>query len=180
MNKKINTLKHLPEIYHTIREIQQITQTEDSEFIQLNDWNEKDRNDAFIMTASDKSLKIWEREIGIRADETNETTEFRRKRLINRYTLKPPFTMHWLEEQLKELMGDGFIRIERDEKILHLIIYVDISSFPLLLEFEATIEAVLPLTMNLEKRMETKRELQENQWLGMATSSHLHYDIMMV
>lgn len=180
MSKKIKTLNHLPEIYHTIREMQQITQTEDNEIIQLNTWNKKDRDDAFILTASEKSLKIWENEIGIRADEEKETIEFRRKRLINRYTLKPPFTMRWLEEQLKELMGDGFIRIERSDKILDLIIYVDISSFPLLLEFETTIEAVLPLTMSMEKRMEAKRKLQTNQWAGMATTSHLHYDILMV
>lgn len=174
MGRKISILRYLPEIHQSLREFQQIAWTEDTEFKQMERENAQDLDDAFILTAGEKSIGIWEKEIGIRADPSVEDIEFRRKRLINRYTTKPPFTIKWLERQLKELLEDGFIRCERDDDVEILRIYAELLSLPLLREFDSSLEAVLPLSMQYEKQLRAKREAREQAYAAMASYGHLH------
>lgn len=179
MERKIDILGRLPEIFHTVRDFQQIARTEDAELMQIAQWNQEDLVDAFILTADQKSIAIWEKEIGIYPDLHMETLDFRRRRLIHRYTMKPPFTMNWLEQQLKELLGEGFLGAKRDEALMNLTVYADLMSLPLLREFDNTLEAVLPLSMQFDKILNSHRDVGEKRWAGMATALHLHIGVNM-
>jgi Uncharacterized protein conserved in bacteria (DUF2313). len=179
MERKIDILGYLPDIFHTVRDFQQIARTENAECMQLAQWNQQDLADAFILTAQPNSIAIWEKEIGIHADPYTETLEFRRKRLINRYTMKPPFTMIWLEQQLQELLGDGFLGAKRDADLMNLTVYADLMSLPLLREFDNMLEAILPLNMQYDKRLKSHREVNETYWAAMAAPMHLHIAVLM-
>ena len=129
---------------HKFRDIAEI---ENEEFERLKECNEKDLMDAFIMTASEKSIEIWEKEIYIKYDKVNDTLEFRRQRLINRYTIKPPFTIVWLENQLKSLIGDNLLDMRRDDDVETVFIEANFDSYSLLKEFITTLENTVPLSM---------------------------------
>lgn len=150
MERKIGFLQRLPEIYSTVREFQALAQSMDGEFEQIAQDNRQDLEDSFILQAPAERLSIWEKEIGIRADPQRESTEFRRQRLINRYTTRPPFTMNWLKKQLDMLLGAGNYRLGRDENLQTLKITAGISAGPLLQEFQKTLENTVPLSMGLE------------------------------
>lgn len=177
MKRTIRILQRLPGIYHTVREFQQIARTEDDEFAQWQENNQKDLDDSFIKTAGEESISIWENEIGIRPDVINESIDFRRQRLINRYTIKPPFTMHWLEQQLKQLLGDGFIKLIRDQALLNLTVQADLVYLPLLREFDVTLEAILPMTMQYFKQLNAHRIAQTNAYMAATNIVHIHLDI---
>lgn len=171
--RQISVMGHLPEFYSPVREFRRIDEIENAEFQELARCNEEDLRDAFIMTADERSLKIWEKEIGIRAEAGMETLDFRRKRLVNRYTAKPPFTMRWLEKQLAALLGAGFSHCERDEEVELLTVYADLSSLLLLREFEATIEQVLPLSMQHWKHLLGYRKPEGGFFVGGTTMGHV-------
>lgn len=179
MKRTIRTLQRLPEIYHTVREFQQITRSEDDEFAQWQENNQQDLDDAFIKTAKEDSLAIWENEIGIRPDIGHESIDFRRQRLINRYTIKPPFTIRWLEQQLKQLLGDGFIKLVRDQALLNLTVHADLVYLPLLREFDATLEAVLPMTMQCFKQFNAHRVAPTNAYMTALGIVHIHLEVKM-
>lgn len=176
MERKIQFMGHLPEFFQGVREFAAVGDTEDVEFKLLGEANAEDLRDAFVMTGSEESIGIWEKEIGIRA-ESGESLDFRRKRLINRYTIKPPFTLRWLERQLGELLGGGFLRAERDDDVEILYVYVDIDSLPALREFDATIEMVLPLSMQYFKMILGKREIPAGLFIGAASPMHIHIEM---
>lgn len=61
----------------------------------------------FIQTSDVDKIKMMENLFSILADPTTETLEFRRARLLNRFSQRPPFTVPWLKEQLDVLIGVG-------------------------------------------------------------------------
>ena len=176
MDRKIQFMGHLPEFYQGVREFEAIGDTEDVEFKLLAEANQEDLLNAFVMTGNENSISIWEKEIGIRA-EIGETLDFRRKRLINRYTIKPPFTMRWLEKQLTELLGAGFLKAERDDDVEILYVFVDIDSLPVLREFDATIEMVLPLSMQYFKTIIGHRDIPSGLHIGATSPVHIHIEM---
>ena len=174
MQREIHFMGRLPEFYRDIYEFKAIGGSEDAEFQTLAACNAEDLRDAFIMTGAESSIAIWEKEIGIRADPSAETLDFRRKRLINRYTTKPPFTIQWLDNQLSALLGGGFIRTERDGDVEILYVYADLGSLPLLREFDAMIEFVLPLSMQYFKRLSAHRDWPAALYAGSTNPTHIH------
>ena len=157
-------------------EFEAIGDTEDVEFQLLAEANAEDLQNAFVMTGDENSISIWEKEIGIRA-EAGEALDFRRRRLINRYTIKPPFTMRWLEKQLTELLGAGFLKAERDDDVEILYVYVDIDSLPMLREFDTTIEMVLPLSMQYYKNILGHRDIPSRVYIGAISPVHIHIEM---
>lgn len=176
MDRKIHFMGHLPDFYQGVREFEATGDTEDVEFKLLAEANAEDLRNAFVMTGNENSISIWEKEIGIRA-EAGESLDFRRKRLINRYTIKPPFTLRWLEKQLTELLGAGFLKAERDDDVEILYVYVDIDSLAALREFDATIEMVLPLSMQYFKNILGHRDIPSRIWVGATSPMYIHIEM---
>lgn len=153
MARKIHFMGHLPEFYSGIREFEAIGSSIDEEFKLFAKANQEDLANYFVMTANEVGLSVWEKEIGIRADPSAESLDFRRKRLISRYTTRPPFTIKWMDNQLRQLLGDGFIKTARDDAVEILYVYADIDSLSQLNELDTLIETVLPLSMQYGKRL---------------------------
>ncbi len=177
MTRTIDYMAHLPDFYQGIREFEALARTENATFQQLAEDNAQDLADAFVLTASEASIAIWEAEIGIRADPSSETLEFRRKRLINRYTTKPPFPIRWLERQLTELLGEGFRKATRDDDVEILFVHANLDSYPVLREFDATVEIVLPLSMQYVKVLSGFRAIPAALVAASTNAVHLHVDI---
>lgn len=172
----IDCMGHLPDYYKNIEQFKQLTHSDDEEFKLVKAQVDKDLNNAFIMKADATSVGIFEKEIGIVADTTTETLEFRRKRLINRYTTKPPFTIRWLENQVQTLLGNDLLGVWRDDDVEILYIHINISSYAVLKEFETTIEAVLPLSMLYKKQITAILDLISVIYIGSTAIEHIHIE----
>ncbi len=59
----------------------------------------------FITACNEETLRRRERLFEISADPTTEPLDFRRKRLINRYSMKLPLTMNFLLQRLDTIIG---------------------------------------------------------------------------
>ena len=100
-------LELLPPWYREILDYQQICQTEQSQFEALADEVVGVADNFFFQTMDENAVSQWEQIFGIVPDPSTESLEFRRVRVLNRISTRPPFTLGFLYQKLDELIGPG-------------------------------------------------------------------------
>lgn len=100
-------LSLLPPWYREILDYQVICETEAQQFELLAAEIVAIADNFFFQTMDEGSVLQWEQILGIVANPSTETLAFRRARLINRISLRPPFTLGFLYQRLDELIGPG-------------------------------------------------------------------------
>lgn len=96
--------EYYPQVYDGVRETTELVKTEDELFCQAKCHLTGVWMNQFIKTADLTGIKQFEQIIGIVADPNTETEDFRRARLINRFSLMPPFTRLYLKQKIDELL----------------------------------------------------------------------------
>lgn len=137
-------MEYLPPLYHDVREFAEIMNTEEVELDELKAAIDQQLDDQFIMTASERSIKRRERGLGIVADPTKESLEFRRQRLTNRNATKPPFTIRFLQNRLDFLVGPGRAVVSYTPNDFLLKITTKIEDASVFREVEHTVDAIIP------------------------------------
>lgn len=99
--------QYLPEWYREILDYQELCLTESEEMEALAQAIHAISDNLFFQTLDAKAVEQWERVFGITADPAVETLSFRRARLLNRISIRPPFTLGFLYQKLDELIGKG-------------------------------------------------------------------------
>ena len=99
--------KYFPTIYSGVRETDELALAEnplfDKAIFELDRlWANK-----FILTAGVDGIEDFEVVLGILANPALEDLEFRRARVLHRWSLTSPFTMTYLRMKLDELLGVG-------------------------------------------------------------------------
>lgn len=100
-------LSLLPPWYREILDYQVICETEAQQFELLAAEIVAIADNFFFQTMDEGSVLQWEQILGIVANPSTETLAFRQARLINRISLRPPFTLGFLYQRLDELIGPG-------------------------------------------------------------------------
>ena len=107
-------LSLLPPWYREVLDYQQICQTEQEQMQALAQEITAVADNLFLQTMDAASVSQWEQIFGIVPNLTTETLAFRRARLINRLSARPPFTIWFLQEKLDELIGPGQWTVNMD------------------------------------------------------------------
>ncbi|WP_230202587.1 putative phage tail protein [Paenibacillus ihumii] len=170
-------MQYLPDIYHDVVDFVELTETESQEWISVEQAINQLLDDQFVVSASMQAIKRREKILGIQADPATETLEFRRKRLINRYSTKPPFTVRYLQRQLDFLVGAGLTIVSVDPQAFMLTVTTNLDDAAIFKEVEHTVKVLKPANMiyqqqtslgdviGLEERI-TGREIDWNYRLG--------------
>lgn len=157
-------LSYLPEWYSQIREMQELAAVEDKEMAELDQAKLRLFDDQFVKTSSERAIRRREQQLRIRADSQRESLEFRKKRIINRYSTKPPFTLRYLQERLDFLLGSerAIARVDVEDFILTLTASIDEAT--LFQEVEHTVKTILPANMEYiqETAIEDRIGLEEH------------------
>lgn len=97
---------YVPSVYTNFTEMDELVQAEDSSL--TNAYSELTNlvNNQFVVTADDEGLHQYETLFDI-VSTPSETVEFRRQRLINRFSMMPPFSYRFFEGKLNEIIGAG-------------------------------------------------------------------------
>lgn len=98
-------LKQLPEWYKEIIDYQIICNAETNQFELLAAEISAVANNFFFQTMDVTAVEEWEHIFNISANPATETLQFRRLRVQNRISIRPPFTMAFLAQKLDELIG---------------------------------------------------------------------------
>lgn len=140
-------LNYLPSLFHEIKEMQVIMDVENSQLDQLQADINRYLDDQFVLLASEEALRQREAELGIQPDRRTETIDFRRKRIINRYSMKVPFTERYLQERIDFLFGIGRGKVEVDVQNFLLRLNGNLEDPTLFREAERTVQLIKPANL---------------------------------
>lgn len=100
-----NLMSLLPPWYREILDYQEICRTEEEQLTALAEDVTGVADNFFFQTMDERAVSLWEKVFSITPDTTVEDLEFRRVRLLNRFSTRPPFTISFLYYKLDELIG---------------------------------------------------------------------------
>lgn len=156
-------IRLLPEYFREILDYVEMGSTEDIELNAVEAATEQLLNDEFVLTSSQQAVKRREDMLGIQADPTMESLEFRKQRILNRYQTKPPFTIRWLQQQLDRLVGPGMTIVSVDVQNFILTVTANIDNANVFREVQYTIQTIKPANMDYQQNtaLEEKIGLRE-------------------
>ena len=106
--------KQLPPWYREVLDYQQMCQTETAQFEALAAEIVGVADNFFFQTMDLSGVEMWEQIFHIVPNPQTEDLDFRRYRVLNRITTKPPFTLGFLYQKLDELIGPGLWEVTVD------------------------------------------------------------------
>ena len=106
--------KQLPPWYREVLDYQQICQTETAQFEALAQEITGVAENFFFQTMGLSGVEMWEQIFHIVPNPQTEDVDFRRYRVLNRITTKPPYTLGFLYQKLDELIGPGLWEVNVD------------------------------------------------------------------
>lgn len=145
MSKPIKA--YWPQCYEDILDFQELAKTLDAEIQLLKTAIDQMFDDQFILTSEAGALKRREKMLKIQADTPVESLDFRKKRVINRYSTKPPFTLRYLQGRLDYLVGENKAVANVDSPNFTLFVKAAIEDAPLFKEVEQTVKTVKPANL---------------------------------
>ena len=121
-----NIIDYLPYWFRDILEYQKICQTESEQLAAVADEMHAVADNFFFQTMDESAVNMWEQVLGIVPNPQTEDLDFRRFRVLNRLTTKPPFTLGFLYQKLDELIGPGLWTVTVDYP--NYTLYIESSS----------------------------------------------------
>lgn len=100
-------MQYVPHIYDGFLETNEIISAENKLFDELADKTADTINSQFVLTAQHSGLVRYENLFGIKANTAIESIDFRRQRIINRFSTRGPFTIPFLRGKLDSIIGAG-------------------------------------------------------------------------
>lgn len=98
--------KYLPTWYQDILDYKEICKAESAQMAIAEALTKRVYGNFYFSTMDATALADWEDLFGIIVD-PSETLAFRRDRILNRLSMKPPYTIKFLQAQLDKLIGAG-------------------------------------------------------------------------
>lgn len=137
-------LSLLPPWYRKVLDYQEICQTEQAQFEALAAEIVAVADNFFFQTMDEGAVSQWEKIFGIIPDPATEDLTFRRYRVLNRASTRPPFTLGFLYQKLDELIGPGQWTVTVDYPNYSLYIESSAESQSYATEVELTINSIKP------------------------------------
>lgn len=126
MDRRVEIESYAPEFLKDYKEIKIIYNCENIELEKIWEMLYSILDNAFVETANEQGVERWENIIGITANKSIESLQFRKERILNRLTMMPPFTIRFLRNQLDTVIGTDKYEV-----------YVDYANYTLYLESSA-------------------------------------------
>ena len=97
----------LPPWYREVLDYQELCRTETAQFEALADEIIGVADNFFFQTMDEGAVSMWEQVFQTVPNPSTESLDFRRARVLNRITTRPPYTLGFLYQKLDELIGPG-------------------------------------------------------------------------
>jgi len=162
-------LAYLPVFYREIKDFTELAAAEDAELTLASAAVDQLFDDQFVLTSSIQALKRRESMLGIAADPAKESVEFRRRRILNRYQTKPPFTGRYVQQLLDTLVGPGMTVVKVDVQQFLLTVTASIENANVFREVVHLVETIKPVNLiyqqntSIRDRIVLKEHLSRRQ-----------------
>lgn len=136
--------QYWPEWFRRILDFQALCQTEGEELRAMAAAMEIVHQNLFVQTMDEDTTAEWEAILHIVPNPVTETLEFRRDRVRNRLSLRPPFTLTFLYQRLDALFGPGNWEVEVDYPNYTLYIEAAVEDQQYFSEMSVTMDIIKP------------------------------------
>lgn len=140
---KIDLMRYLPTMYKDIKETKDLVNVENELLEKAGQYLERVLCNQFVLTADSEGIAYYESLLHIMPN-PDDSIEFRRQRILNRMTIKPPFTFLFLRRKLDELIGTGKWKAYIDYDGYTLYVETQIKNQIWLEELTVTINRIKP------------------------------------
>lgn len=137
-------MEYLPDWFRKIIEYQQIMAAESDKLAALADEINGVADNFFFQTMGEDAVAMWEHIFSIVSDPATETLAFRRQRVLNRISTRPPFTMEFLYQKLDQIIGPGAWAVTMDYPNYTLYIEATVENQQWATEVSYTINGIKP------------------------------------
>ncbi|MFC4601861.1 putative phage tail protein [Cohnella hongkongensis] len=165
MSKPIR--EYWPDLYDNIEDFIELARSEDAELQLASQAVDRLFSDQFVMTSDLAAIKRREKMLGIQADPSAESLDFRRRRIVNRYSTKPPFTLRYLQQRLDQLVGPGLTIVSVDVEQFILYVTTNIQNANVFREVQHTIEMVKPANLVYQQNTSIAESIGLEEHLAM-------------
>lgn len=135
--------KYYPTWFRRILDFQALCQSEKEELDAMAEAMDQIHKNLFVQTMDEGTAEQWEKILNI-LPSPEETLDFRRLRVQNRISLRPPFTLVFLREKLDLLFGPGNYDVEVDYPNYTLYIESSADRREYFVEVSALLDIVKP------------------------------------
>lgn len=136
--------QYWPPWFRRILDFQALCQTEGDELRAMAAAMEIVHQNLFVQTMDESTTAAWEAILHIVPNPVTETLEFRRDRVRNRLSLRPPFTLTFLYQRLDSLFGPGNWAVEVDYPNYTLYIEAAVEDQQYFSEMSITMDIIKP------------------------------------
>lgn len=105
----------------------------------------------FVKTCNEEGIKRFEKIFKILADEINESLEYRKARIINKFTSQLPYTKIFLQQMLEGIFGIGMYEINILNNIYKIKINVETSIQGLADQTFKDLREIIPANLIIER-----------------------------
>lgn len=169
--------KLLPPWYREVLDYQALCQAEQPVFQDIKMQMQAVLDNFFPQTMDVSAVEQWEDTLHILADPDSETLDFRRWRIINRISTKPPFTLQFLYNKLDELLGKGMYTIDVDYGNYTLYIYSEAKDQQQAQEIIFTVNHIKPAHIVFIFRQSLQIDLIVNEAIGYSRGGNWNYKL---
>ena len=169
-----NICKYYPRWFRRILDFQYLCRSEGEELRCLAEAMDQIRKNLFVQTMDEGTTAQWEAILRI-LPTPEEDLDFRRLRVLNRLSLRPPFTLIFLREKLDLLFGPGNYLVEVDYPNYTLYIEASVESQRYFGEVSALLSIIKPchIVYIARPRMDAGLKLAERVASGKLTYNYV-------
>ena len=141
-----NIISLLPAYFKTIKDFIALMETEDIELSRFEGYLLHVKDNFFIQTCDEATLKYHERLLNIIVS-PSDTIEFRRLRVLNRYNNLGRITLVTLKERLNFLIGVGGYIVDIDYNSYHFSLTISSGKYGIMDELLNMLTYILPANL---------------------------------
>lgn len=164
----------VPHIYKDVTEMDALIDAEQKQLSSAQTEASQAFANTFVLTANYEGIEMFEMMLGIIADPTTESLEFRRQRVLNRITLAPPFTFRFLKKKLDDIIGKGAWNAYVDFNNYTLYVESSVVDQHWFNEVRITINRVKPCNLVFINKPLITEEVSANETISSA-ANHYNY-----
>jgi Uncharacterized protein conserved in bacteria (DUF2313). len=162
----VEVRKLFPKIYDDFLEVDEIANAQTAMCQVMNSYLVQVFTNQFILTADTFGIERFEKLLGITASSVSESLEFRRQRVLNRFSMNPPYTLNFLKDRLDNIVGVGNWALEVDYDKYEMTLKSAALNQAWFTELQITIGKIKPANIVLINNPFTTANITVNEQIG--------------
>jgi len=167
----------LPPYFKAIKDFAALMETENIELEKFEAYLWQVRDNFYIQTCDGPTLQYHESLLGIKPLQ-NDTLDFRRIRILNRYNNKPPLTLPVLKERLNILIGVGSYIVDIAYADYNLTLTITSGSYGVIDELIYMLVFMLPAHLTFIIIQNIQIDVTDNIYTADGATSAMQYVII--